>query len=153
MLYRCYRRPAIVTPAEWLGLSRTHGTIESGKVANLVVSEGDLFAEEATVRDVWVQGRVYEVTRPTQIDPRGTWRIASSDEWGFDAVLTLEGPLNRLQGSIEVAEPGSPGAQIDLASASVVAETGRVEVRFDTGEARRGTFRAPARSAGCRSLT
>jgi hypothetical protein len=52
------------TPADWLGIDRTHGTIEAGKVANLVVTEGDLFTEEATVRDVWVQGKVYGVTRP-----------------------------------------------------------------------------------------
>ncbi len=117
------------TPAGWLGIGRTHGTIESGKVANLVISEGDLFTEEATVRDVWVQGRVYGVTRPPQIDPRGTWRIASSDEWGFEAVLTLEGPLNRLRGTIEVAGP--EGGRINLASATVVAETGRLEARFD----------------------
>ena len=77
------------TPAGWLGLSRSHGTIEEGKIANLVVSQGDLFTQEAEVRDVWVQGRVYGVTRPAQIDPRGTWRIASIDEWGFDAMLTL----------------------------------------------------------------
>lgn len=115
------------TPAAWLGLSRSHGTIEEGKIANLVVSEGDLFTEEAEVRDVWVQGHVYGVTRPAQIDPRGTWRIASGDEWGFDAVLTLEGPLNRLSGAIEV-----PEGRIALASASVVTETGRLEVRFDT---------------------
>ena len=121
------------TPASWLGIDRTHGTIAAGKVANLVVSEGDLFTEEATVRDVWVQGRVYSVTRPTQIDPRGTWRISSNDEWGFDAILTLEGPLNRLRGSIEVA-PGpnvGEGGSITLASATAVAETGRLEVRFD----------------------
>ena len=121
------------TPASWLGIDQTHGTIAAGKVANLVVSEGDLFTEEATVRDVWVQGTVYSITRPTQIDPRGTWRIASNDEWGFDAVLTLEGPLNRLRGSIEVA-PGptvGAGGSIPLASASAVAETGRLEVRFD----------------------
>jgi imidazolonepropionase-like amidohydrolase len=116
------------TPAAWLGIERTHGTIESGKVANLVVSEGDLLTEEATVRDVWVRGKVYGVTRPPQIDPRGTWRIASEDEWGFDAVLRLEGSLNSLRGSIDVAGPD--GASIDLTSASVVAETGRIEVRF-----------------------
>ncbi len=116
-------------PAAWLGIERTHGTIERGKVANLVVSEGDLFTEEATVRDVWVNGRVYAVTRPPQIDPRGTWRIASDDRWGFDAVLRLEGPLNRLRGSIDVSGP--EGASIQLASADVVAETGRIQVRFD----------------------
>ena len=117
------------TPADWLGITNTHGTIAQGKVANLVVSEGDLFTEEATVRDVWVHGVVYGVTRPAQVDPRGTWRIASTDEWGFEAELRIEGPLNRLQGMIEVAGP--EGAQIDLASAEVVAETGRLEVRFD----------------------
>ncbi|MCY4398597.1 MAG: amidohydrolase family protein [Gemmatimonadetes bacterium] len=121
------------TPASWLGIDRTHGTIAEGMVANLVVSEGDLFTEEATVRDVWVEGRVYGVTRPAQVDPRGTWRITSDDEWGFDAVLRLEGTLNRLRGSIELAAgPGDPdGVRIDLGSASVVAETGRIEVRFD----------------------
>ncbi len=117
------------TPAEWLGLENTHGTIQEGKVANLIVSEGDLFTEEATVRDVWVHGQAYGVTRSPQIDPRGTWRIASDDEWGFEAALRLEGPLNRLRGSIDIAGPD--GASINLASAEVVAETGRVEVRFD----------------------
>ena len=125
------------TPAGWLGVSRTHGTIEEGKVANLVVSEGDLFTEAATVRDVWVRGRVYGITRPAQIDPRGTWRIASDDEWGFEAILTLEGPLNRLRGSIEVSGMDfdfREGLRIDLASASAVAETGRIEARFDGEE-------------------
>lgn len=116
-------------PAGWLGIERTHGTIAVGKVANLVVSDGDLFREEAAVRDVWVQGRVYGVTRPAQIDPRGTWRIASDDEWGFKAMLRLEGPLNRIRGSIEMED----GTRINLASASVVTETGRLEARFDGG--------------------
>ena len=118
-----------VTPASWLGIERTHGTIEEGKVANLVVSAGDIFTEEAEIRDVWVQGTVYGVTRPPQIDPRGTWEISSDDEWGFTAALTLEGPINRLRGSIEITGP--EGQQINLSSASVVAETGRIEARFD----------------------
>ena len=125
------------TPAGWLGLSRSHGTIEEGKIANLVVSQGDLFTQEAEVRDVWVQGRVYGVTRPAQIDPRGTWRIASSDEWGFDGMLTLEGPLNPMRGQVEIAAGPSTrfdGAVVNLSSAEAVAETGRLEVRFD-GEA------------------
>ncbi|MCY3611127.1 MAG: amidohydrolase family protein [Gemmatimonadetes bacterium] len=122
------------TPASWLGIDRTHGTIAEGKVANLVVSEGDLFTEEATVRDVWVQGRVYGVTRPTQIDPRGTWQIASDDEWGFEADLVLEGPLNRLRGYLDIASTGPElpgGARVDIESASAVAETGRIQARFN----------------------
>ena len=130
-------RALTVTPATWLGVERTHGTIEQGKVANLIVSEGDLFTEEATVRDVWVEGQPYEVTRAAQIDPRGTWSIASEDEFGFAAELRIEGPLNRLRGHIDLpagAPPRFDGVRIDLSAASVVAETGRVEVRFPGGD-------------------
>ncbi len=115
------------TPATWLGIERTHGTIAVGKVANLVIADGDLFKEEAAVRDVWVQGTRYGVTRPPQIDPRGTWVIASDDPGGFPATLRLEGPLNRIRGSIE-REGRRP---IQLTSARITAETGRLEVTFD----------------------
>jgi imidazolonepropionase-like amidohydrolase len=124
------------TPARWLGIDGTHGTIAAGKVANLVVAEGDLFTQEADVRDVWVHGVAYGVTRPAQIDPRGTWVVQSDDQWGFQAQLVLEGTLNRLEGWIDIA-PGANNAQgirVDLTSASVVAETGRLEVRFDGEE-------------------
>lgn len=115
-----------VTPATWLGLDRTHGTIAEGKVANLIVSEGDLFTEEADVRNVWVEGRPYEVSRAPQIDPRGVWRIASEDTFGFEAVLRLEGPLNRIRGTIELF-----GDEHPLQGVTVVAETGRLDARFD----------------------
>ncbi|MCC6242934.1 MAG: amidohydrolase family protein [Gemmatimonadaceae bacterium] len=113
-------------PATWLGIERTHGTIAVGKIANLVITDGDLFTEESSVRDVWVQGTRYGVTRPPQVDPRGTWSIASSDEFGFKAVLRLEGPLNRIRGTIE----REGRRAINLANARVIAETGRLEVTF-----------------------
>jgi imidazolonepropionase-like amidohydrolase len=111
-------------PATMLGIDRTHGTIAAGKVANLVVSEGNLFTEEATVRDVWVQGARYGVTRPPQVDPRGTWTIASDDAGTFKtATLRLEGPLNRIRGTIEV------GARrpVALTAVRITTETGRLE--------------------------
>jgi imidazolonepropionase-like amidohydrolase len=113
-------------PAGWLGIERTHGTIAVGKIANLVVTDGDLFTEESSVRDVWVQGTRYGVTRPPQIDPRGTWRIASQEQGGINGTLRLEGPLNRIRGTIE---PDNRRA-IPLGAVRVVAETGRLEVTF-----------------------
>ncbi len=91
-------------PATLLGIEKTHGTIAAGKVANLVVADGNLFTEEASVRDVWVQGTRYGVTRPPQIDPRGTWTIATADVNGFPATLRIEGPLNRIRGTISAPE-------------------------------------------------
>jgi imidazolonepropionase-like amidohydrolase len=114
-------------PATLLGIDRTHGTIAAGKVANLVVTDGNLFTEEAGVRDVWVQGTRYGVTRPPQIDPRGTWTIATADANGFPATLRVEGPLNRIRGTIS-APNGKP---MQLTSARIITETGRLEVTFD----------------------
>ncbi len=114
-------------PATFLGIEKTHGTIAVGKAANLVISDGDLFTEESSVRDVWVQGRQYGVTRPPQVDPRGTWTITSDDAGTFKtATLRLEGPLNRIRGTIEMAGRRA----VPLTSVRIIAETGRLEATF-----------------------
>jgi hypothetical protein len=108
--------------------SKTHGTIAVGKVANLVVSDGDLFTEEGAIRDVWVQGARYGVTRPPQVDPRGTWTIASDDQGTFkSATLRLEGPLNRIRGTIEMPSR----RPVNLTGVRIIAETGRLEATFN----------------------
>jgi imidazolonepropionase-like amidohydrolase len=118
-------------PATWLGIEKTHGTIAVGKAANLVVADGDLFTEEAAVRDVWVQGARYGVTRPPQVDPRGTWAITSDDAGTFKtATLRLDGPLNRIRGTIEM----TGRRPVNLTSVRIIAETGRLEASFP-GEA------------------
>jgi imidazolonepropionase-like amidohydrolase len=43
-------------PAELLGLSREYGTVEAGKVANLIVTDGDLFGDRTRVVQVFVDG-------------------------------------------------------------------------------------------------
>jgi imidazolonepropionase-like amidohydrolase len=115
-------------PAGWLGIDKTHGTIAVGKVANLVVSEGDLFTEDAAIRDVWVQGTRFGVTRPPQVDPRGTWTITSDDVGTYKtATLRLEGPLNRIRGTFE-AGTRKP---VTLSGVRIIAETGRLEASFN----------------------
>ncbi len=115
-------------PAGMLGIERTHGTIAVGKVANLVVSEGDLFTEDASIRDVWVQGARFGVSRPPQVDPRGTWAIASDDAGTFkSATLRLEGPLNRIRGTIEMPSR----RPVNITGVRIIAETGRLEATFN----------------------
>lgn len=53
-------RAATVTPAQLLGVSSSVGTIEVGKLANLlVVSGNDLFAAQNPIRQVFIEGRIY----------------------------------------------------------------------------------------------
>jgi imidazolonepropionase-like amidohydrolase len=112
-------------PARLLGIERTHGTIERGKVANLVVVEGDLFDRRGSVRDVWVEGERYSVSARPRVDPRGTWLVASEDLPGGAARLRIEGSLGRLSGSIEIG-----GRRVDLEAASARTEVGRLSVSF-----------------------
>jgi hypothetical protein len=47
--------------AEILGVSDRLGSIEAGKIANLVVTDGDIFGERTKVKMVFVDGRKYEI--------------------------------------------------------------------------------------------
>ncbi|MFQ5632509.1 MAG: amidohydrolase family protein, partial [bacterium] len=63
------------TPAAWLGMSNTLGSLESGKVANLIVTDGDLFEEDTKILDTYISGKHYEVTSVPDIDVRGTYTL------------------------------------------------------------------------------
>jgi imidazolonepropionase-like amidohydrolase len=53
-------RAATVTPAALLGITAAVGTIETGKLANLVVVSGnDLFAAGTPIKHVFIEGRLY----------------------------------------------------------------------------------------------
>ncbi|HUJ33524.1 MAG TPA: amidohydrolase family protein [Candidatus Acidoferrum sp.] len=47
--------------AEILGVSEQLGAVEPGKIANLVVTDGDIFNEKTKVKDVFVDGRFFEI--------------------------------------------------------------------------------------------
>jgi N-acetylglucosamine-6-phosphate deacetylase len=71
-------RALTTTPAELLGIEKTHGTIEKGRSASFVVTDGDLLADKTLVLETWVDGKRHEVTPTLSPDPRGTWLVA----WG-----------------------------------------------------------------------
>ncbi len=48
-------------PARTLGLSRSMGSVEKGKIANLVVTRGDLFETTTKIKYVFVDGEKFEI--------------------------------------------------------------------------------------------
>jgi imidazolonepropionase-like amidohydrolase len=61
-------------PAELLGAADSMGTVEQGKLANLVVTDGDYFKPKTQVRDVWVDGKRHEVNAaPSNL--KGEWEV------------------------------------------------------------------------------
>lgn len=80
------------TPAQIMGLSSTMGTVESGKMANIIVTDKPYFEEKSNVRYVFVNGEMteYEVKKEKKkkkgtgedIDPNGKWSYSYSSDAG-----------------------------------------------------------------------
>lgn len=99
-----------VVPAGLLGLEKVVGTIEPGKIANLVVADGTLFGEETRIREVFVDGVRYEVEVKEKprgdpdavVDPRGEWSVAFDfGTRSVQRVWSIEGEEGSYTGTAE----------------------------------------------------
>jgi imidazolonepropionase-like amidohydrolase len=50
------------------------GSVEPGRIANLVVTDGPLFAKDTKILEVWIDGRPHEIAPPTGA-ARGEWTV------------------------------------------------------------------------------
>ena len=94
-----------MTPAQILGLSQSHGTIEVGKSASLVVADGDLFAENTRVLETWVDGSRYEIVTMPKEDVRGTWALTLGDR-KEPVSVKLTGEPTKPRGKLSTAAKG-----------------------------------------------
>lgn len=90
-------------PAKMLGLSGMMGTVEEGKIANLVVSTDAYFSEDANVRYVFVDGALYEyeARKKKAGDPNATANPVGS--WTY----TIESPQGTLSGTLTITRDGA----------------------------------------------
>src|SRR5262245_32431400 len=56
-----------IYPAEIFGVAEQLGSIEKGKIANIVVTSGDLFDRRSQIKHVFVDGKPYEIKPPAPI--------------------------------------------------------------------------------------
>ncbi len=84
------------SPASLLGLSKWLGTVDAGKMANLVVTDKNYFEEDAAIRYVFVEGKKYDFEakpkksseKSDEISPLGKWTF-SADPGGAPATGTI----------------------------------------------------------------
>ena len=92
-------RAMTLSAAEIFNVSDRLGSIESGKIANLVIADGDLFAEKTKIKIVFVDGHRYEIREPEKPkdppkgDITGKWKLSYTTPEGAEesvADLTME---------------------------------------------------------------
>ena len=64
-------RALTLSAAEIYGVSDRLGSVEKGKIANLVVMKGDAFEDKATIEYVFVDGKQYQPSKELQTGPPG----------------------------------------------------------------------------------
>ncbi|HEY4819078.1 MAG TPA: amidohydrolase family protein [Candidatus Acidoferrum sp.] len=82
-------RAFTLTPAEIFGVSDRLGSIENGKIANLVVTDGDIFDEKTKIKFAFVDGRKFTIREPEK--PKDPPKGDLTGKWKF-AYTTPQGP-------------------------------------------------------------
>ena len=93
-----------VNPAQLFGIADRLGTLDAGKLASFVITDGDLFEKKTKIIETWVGGQRHKIETPTEVDPRGSWRLRFPDLVARPkrAKLEIKGDdADKLKGTIE----------------------------------------------------
>ena len=141
-------RALTLSAAEIFGVSDRLGSIENGKIANLVVTDGDLFEEKTKIKMVFVDGRKFEVREPEKPkdppkgDITGKWKLSyttpegpeeSTADLNMDKDGTVSGSLTSKRGTANIIS-GYLSADKFSFTINIVLDQGATDVTFS------GTF-------------
>ena len=141
-------RAFTLSAAEIFGVADRLGSIENGKIANLVVTDGDLFEEKTKIKMIFVDGRRFEPHEPEKPkdppkgDITGKWKLSYTTPEGLEestADLTMEkdgsisGTLSSPRGNANVISGYLSGDKFSF-TINIVLDEGPTDVTFS------GTF-------------
>jgi imidazolonepropionase-like amidohydrolase len=111
-----------IRAAEAAGVDAQLGSIEPGKIANLVVTQGDALTDSARVRAVFVDGIHYDVvptpTRPAAATGGGGAPAQAGGTW----TVTTQSPQGTVQSTMTITQSG------DSFEGTSVSEFGNAQV-------------------------
>jgi imidazolonepropionase-like amidohydrolase len=88
-------------PAKMIGEQGRLGTLDAGRIANVVVARGDLFTDDkAAIEIAFVDGRPFTAEAFDRFDARGTWAVSSD---GRSSVWNIAGTAAKPQLKLEGA--------------------------------------------------
>jgi len=78
------------TPATLIGIFDKVGSLDAGKLANFLITNGPLFAEKTSIVENWVQGKRFDVKASAWKEIRGVYNLAITSGDGNAKTLMLE---------------------------------------------------------------
>ena len=166
-------RALTLRPAEILGVAQQLGTVEVGKIANLTVTRGDLFARDRRIAHVFIDGRPVELRPAAAAAPgaaqgvSGSWSLnvnlgggSGSSQQEFRVTLILQQQADRLTGSLQgplgsgqIANGSATGSDVSFTVPVTLPgpATQTTDAQFTgtvTGNEMRGTVQVVGRGPG-----
>lgn len=78
-----------VIPAKLIHVDDQVGTLQKGRVANFIITSGNLFSADNVIYENWLQGKQYVVSNKNVADWRGTYNLTVGDRSNLK--LTISG--------------------------------------------------------------
>ena len=104
-------RAMTLNAAEILGVADQLGSIETGKIANLVVVKGDVLEKEKTITHVFIDGKVFEMPKKPEKEKSepasGGSTTGKTAEVNGTWDLTIEPPGQTVGAKLELTQQGS----------------------------------------------
>ncbi len=100
-------RAMTLSAAEILGVNNQLGSIENGKIANLVVSRGDIFNKDTNITHVFVDGKLFEQKEKPKAKPgdkTATAQNGSVMQVGGNFDITIEIPGQAASGTLNLVQ-------------------------------------------------
>jgi N-acetylglucosamine-6-phosphate deacetylase len=103
------------TPAKLMGVDSTLGAIAPGCLANLLITDGDIFETKTKLLETWVEGERFELTELARVDVRGRWELEFSNQPGKFSRLhvTVRGTPEKLDARWSLADELDSTAKFD----------------------------------------
>ncbi len=94
-------------PASFFGVDRALGTLEAGKIANLVLAEGELLVKDAKVKTAFVDGKKFDLKeakakegeKPT-VNVSGRWELSMEGGMGMNIKIDFSQEEAALSGKM-----------------------------------------------------
>lgn len=94
-------------PASILGLSKVAGSIEKGKMANLILSTDSLFSEDSQIKHMVVDGFIFDyetkAKKKAAKDGKGSEAVKIEGSWDY----TSESPAGSGSGTLSIQKEGA----------------------------------------------
>ena len=117
-----------INPAKIFGVAEQLGSLEGGKIANILVTDGDIFDEKTSIKYLFIDGKKMEIKEKKKatskakgegeepsVDVSGEWEMTVSTSMGDQlAIVIFEQSGADLTGTFEVEDEVS-----DIASGEI----------------------------------